>query len=175
MDDLLNLKLKHDGVFALVLSPFDPNEVFETVCETFIPIVEAKKIKLTFSIDETLIFHSDNSASLHSQHHIRTDQPRSQLLIENKKSLPKLIGDQRRLTQVLLNIIKNATKFTLRGSIDVKANYDAQSSVLIVHVKDTGAGIAPEDIPKLFSRFGKLHRTAEMNHEGIGLGLTIVK
>ena len=46
---------------------------------------------------------------------------------------------------------------------------------MIVHVKDTGAGIAPEDMPKLFSRFGKLHRTAEMNHEGIGLGLTIVK
>ena len=44
-----------------------------------------------------------------------------------------------------------------------------------VQIKDTGAGIDPEDIPKLFNRFGKLHRTAEMNHEGIGLGLTIVK
>ena len=44
-----------------------------------------------------------------------------------------------------------------------------------MYVKDTGAGIAQEDIPKLFNRFGKLHRTAEMNHEGIGLGLTIVK
>ena len=76
---------------------------------------------------------------------------------------------------MLLNIIKNATKFTLKGTIEVKANYDVKSSNLIVHVKDTGAGIAPEDIPNLFSRFGKLHRTAEMNHEGIGLGLTIVK
>ena len=47
--------------------------------------------------------------------------------------------------------------------------------MLIGHIKDTGVGIAPEDIPKLFNRFGKLHRTAEMNHEGIGLGLTIVK
>ena len=41
-------------------------------------------------------------------------------------------------------------------------------------VIDTGSGIAPEDVPKLFTRFGKLHRTAKMNHEGIGLGLTIV-
>ena len=41
-------------------------------------------------------------------------------------------------------------------------------------VSDTGAGIASEDIPKLFTRFGKLHRTAQMNSEGIGLGLTIV-
>jgi len=43
-----------------------------------------------------------------------------------------------------------------------------------VHVKDTGVGINDEDIPKLFSRFGKLKRTAKMNSEGIGLGLTIV-
>lgn len=44
-----------------------------------------------------------------------------------------------------------------------------------MHVEDTGAGIAPDDLPKLFSRFGKLQRTANMNHEGIGLGLTIVR
>ena len=40
---------------------------------------------------------------------------------------------------------------------------------------DTGTGIAQEDLGKLFSKFGKLHRTADLNHEGIGLGLTIVK
>jgi len=45
----------------------------------------------------------------------------------------------------------------------------------VVHIKDTGAGIAKEDIPKLFTRFGKLHRTAELNSAGIGLGLLIVK
>jgi len=44
-----------------------------------------------------------------------------------------------------------------------------------VHVKDTGTGIAAEDFPKLFTRFGKLHRTAAMNSNGIGLGLMIVK
>ena len=45
----------------------------------------------------------------------------------------------------------------------------------MVHIEDSGAGIAQEDIPKLFTRFGKLHRTAEMNSSGIGLGLLIVK
>ena len=44
-----------------------------------------------------------------------------------------------------------------------------------MHVLDSGAGIACEDLPKLFSLFGKLHRTAEINNDGIGLGLTIVK
>lgn len=45
----------------------------------------------------------------------------------------------------------------------------------MVSVKDTGVGIAEEDIPLLFSRFGKLQRTASLNSEGIGLGLTIVQ
>ena len=44
-----------------------------------------------------------------------------------------------------------------------------------MHVVDTGVGIAHEDLDLLFQRFGKLHRSAKMNHEGIGLGLTVVK
>jgi len=50
-----------------------------------------------------------------------------------------------------------------------------QTSKLGVCVIDTGSGIASEDLNRLFSMFGKLHRTADLNHEGIGLGLTIVK
>ena len=46
---------------------------------------------------------------------------------------------------------------------------------LVMHIEDTGAGIAAEDLPKLFKQFGKLQRTAQMNNDGIGLGLTIVK
>ena len=45
----------------------------------------------------------------------------------------------------------------------------------MIQVEDTGKGIAKEDLNKLFTRFGKLQRTAEMNHEGIGLGLNIAK
>ena len=55
------------------------------------------------------------------------------------------------------------------------ASYEPSSETLTVDVADTGVGIAAEDFPKLFTRFGKLHRTAQMNSEGIGLGLTIVK
>lgn len=90
-------------------------------------------------------------------------------------NLPRLIGDERRLKQVLINLVKNALKFTSKGLIAVKATYDTSMQCLIVHVQDTGVGIEAEDIPKLFSKFGKLHRTAEINSEGIGLGLTIVK
>ena len=46
---------------------------------------------------------------------------------------------------------------------------------MVGQVKDTGIGIAKEDLSQLFSKFGKLQRTAEINQEGIGLGLTITK
>ena len=66
-------------------------------------------------------------------------------------------------------------KFTFRGHIDLRVNYDSANKLLTGQVRDTGTGIDKDDIPKLFSRFGKLHRTADNNHDGIGLGLTIVK
>ena len=91
-------------------------------------------------------------------------------------TLPQMLyGDERRLKQVLINLIKNAKKFTTEGVIEIRTCYNKDKQCLVVHVNDTGAGIAAEDLPKLFTRFGKLHRTAKMNSEGIGLGLTIVQ
>lgn len=72
-------------------------------------------------------------------------------------------------------MVKNALKFTLNGVVAIKASYNEAEGFLVVHVCDTGAGIDRADFPKLFTRFGKLHRTAHMNSTGIGLGLTIVK
>ena len=54
-------------------------------------------------------------------------------------------------------------------------SYDEPSGYLSVQVQDTGVGLSAADIEKLFSRFGKLHRTSKLNNDGIGLGLTIVK
>lgn len=59
--------------------------------------------------------------------------------------------------QVLINLVKNALKFTPSGSIEIKACYLREDkNLLVVHVKDSGKGILLEDIPKLFTRFGKL-------------------
>ena len=90
-------------------------------------------------------------------------------------TLPKLIGDERRFQQVMINLVKNAIKFTQKGKISIKASYDTKNGLLVIHVRDTGTGIAAEDIPTLFKRFGKLQRTATLNNDGIGLGLMIVK
>lgn len=67
-----------------------------------------------------------------------------------------LIGDERRFKQVLINLVKNAIKFTKKGSIKIKASYDILLQIIVVHIEDTGAGIKKDDFPLLFTRFGKL-------------------
>ena len=80
-----------------------------------------------------------------------------------------------RLKQILINLVKNAFKFCRGGVVRVIMAFDIVEEMLKVHVVDTGKGILPEEIDRLFKQFGKLLRTAEMNHEGIGMGLMICK
>lgn len=56
----------------------------------------------------------------------------------------------------MINLVKNALKFTWQGKIEIFATYDQTDQNLTVQVKDTGMGIAAEDVSKLFSMFGKL-------------------
>ena len=92
------------------------------------------------------------------------------------KDLPKnLVGDHIRLKQILINLIKNALKFTLGGQINILMAFDKAESLLKVHVVDNGKGIRAEDMNLLFKQFGKLRRTAAMNSAGIGMGLMICK
>ena len=86
-----------------------------------------------------------------------------------------MVGDEKRFKQVMINLLKNALKFTSKGRIDIKVGYNEDDQLLVVHVRDTGMGIDRESLPKLFSKFGRLYRTANQNNDGIGLGLTMVK
>ena len=99
------------------------------------------------------------------------------LWLKKGRKIPNLLGDERRLKQVLINLIRNAIKFTSHGYIKVKAYYyhAFSESALKVLVEDTGTGLTKEEIDQLFKRYSKLERTAAINSEGLGLGLTIVK
>lgn len=77
--------------------------------------------------------------------------------------------DKNRLFQVLSNLIGNAFKFTGEGSI--KYGYKREGNTVVFHVTDTGLGIEPEKITKIFERFAKLNDFAQ----GTGLGLSICK
>ena len=57
----------------------------------------------------------------------------------------------------MINLVKNALKFTNKGLVHIKVCYKPEPDyLLIVHVKDTGVGIEKQDLPNLFNRFGKL-------------------
>ena len=62
-----------------------------------------------------------------------------------------MYGDELRLKQVLINIVKNALKFTHNGKIKIVAAFDLAEEKLLVHVVDNGSGISQIDLPQLFT------------------------
>ena len=85
----------------------------------------------------------------------------------------ELRGDKTRFKQILINLVKNATKFTKQGMVKLRAAYNRDEGKIMVSVIDTGVGISAEEMPNLFKMFGKLNRTADQNSEGLGFGLMI--
>src|SRR3984893_5803697 len=87
--------------------------------------------------------------------------------------LPMGRGDERRLTQVLLNLVGNAIKFTDKGSVEVNAR--VEDGQFIVSVRDTGAGIAEADQSLIFDEFQQVDSANTRQKGGTGLGLAIAK
>jgi signal transduction histidine kinase len=90
-----------------------------------------------------------------------------------QNGIPTGRGDERRLTQVLLNLVGNAIKFTDRGSVEIAAQ--AVDGSFEIAVKDTGPGIAPEDQHKIFEEFQQVDNSSTRQKGGTGLGLAISK
>ncbi len=91
---------------------------------------------------------------------------------------PLVTGDEERIRQVLMNIVSNAIKFTLRGSITVAVSQDDGADGRIdctFSVTDTGIGVAPEDQERLFRKFEQVDMSHTRSFGGSGLGLAIAK
>ena len=86
-------------------------------------------------------------------------------------------GDQFRLTQIFMNIVGNAIKFTEKGEIAVSLTHEilGEDIILRCSVRDTGCGLSEEEISKLFTDFEQFGTVLEKTHEGTGLGLAISK
>ncbi len=81
------------------------------------------------------------------------------------------MGDPLRLRQVISNLISNAVKFTEAGSVTVRV--DSPGAGLVISVVDTGIGLAPEELPKLFAKFSQAETSTTRRFGGTGLGLSI--
>lgn len=86
----------------------------------------------------------------------------------------EMIGDADRLQQVLINLIGNSIKFTAQGGIKVVV-YCQDADMLTIDVADTGPGIPQEQQPDIFEPFRRGSDYAHREHQGVGLGLSIVK
>ena len=125
---------------------FEPQAVLREIEELMRPIVSTKKLKLTLEFDSNIP--------------------------------AKLIGKQRYLYQIILNLVGNAVKFTQQGSIHLAAylqRMEQDGVVLQFVVQDTGIGIAPEHCEMIFDAFSRISPSYKQQHEGIGLGLFLVR
>lgn len=102
-----------------------------------------------------------------------------ELILQMNSSVPELLfGDSKKLSQILLNLVSNAIKFTNSGTITIKINCREQIEteiLLLLSVIDTGIGIAQEEQQKIFSNFTQADNSISRRYGGSGLGLSICK
>ncbi|MDP2193435.1 MAG: ATP-binding protein, partial [Alphaproteobacteria bacterium] len=98
-----------------------------------------------------------------------------------RSPLGEIVSDQRRLSQILINLLNNAIKFTDKGSVTLTAEIITQdtqrgaSPYIKISVADTGIGIQHEELDRLFQPFHQIDSGLTRQHEGTGLGLAICK
>jgi signal transduction histidine kinase/CheY-like chemotaxis protein len=83
-------------------------------------------------------------------------------------------ADQARVVQVIVNLLTNAAKYTDRGG-EVHLTAGRQDGEVVVRVRDTGAGIEPEMLPRIFDLFTQIDRLLDRSQGGLGIGLTLVR
>ena len=111
----------------------------------------------------------------------RADDKELLLKLDFDEETPKLLhGDEVRIKQVITNILTNAVKYTEKGSVTFHIGYERipdepENVYLDVSIRDTGIGIKPEDMEKLFSEFERIEEKRNRNIEGTGLGMNITQ
>ncbi|MFQ5610723.1 MAG: GAF domain-containing protein [Anaerolineae bacterium] len=132
--------------------------------------VEAGKIRLEFQSLNMVELIQDVATSFGAQ----MVEKNISLVLDLPDELPPVLADQTRLTQILVNLISNAWKYTLpEGVVTVRARAD--NRFVQVDVSDTGIGLSEADLERIFDRFYRVERREVLLVDGTGLGLSIVR
>jgi signal transduction histidine kinase len=118
-----------------------------------------------FRLDDLLVKTVEEVRSLADAKHLSL---RHTSYLEN----PYIINDEYRVRQVIMNLLANAIKFTESGGVDLEVREEGGDRIILL-VKDTGIGIAQEDIPKIFEGFRQLDQALPQVQSGVGLGLAV--
>jgi len=149
----------------------------EHLLELINDILDISKIesgKFDFHLEEVEVNHICHA----SMGFIREMANKKNITVEYTISETATImtADPRRLKQVLINLLTNAVKFTPeKGKVMLEVQAHAEESLMRFSVTDTGIGISPEDLSKLFQPFVQLDGGLSRHHEGSGLGLALSK
>ncbi len=146
VNDILDFSKIEAGEMKLENIAFSPVKIVRETIELFRPLVERKSLR----------FDEDINCPRNLQ----------------------LLGDPSRLKQVIVNLISNAVKFTYRGSITLRMKVmktDGERWHLSIIVRDTGIGIAPDSMDRLFVPFTQANSAINRQFGGTGLGLAITK
>lgn len=100
-------------------------------------------------------------------------QAQCELILDIVLDLPLAYADCDRLKQILINLVSNAITYTPKGQVTLRAGL--ANDRLWIAIEDTGIGIAPENIPKIFERFWRADPSRHSNTGGSGIGLAITK
>jgi PAS domain S-box-containing protein len=124
---------------------------------------------IDFSVTQVLQRSCDLVAS-------RAREKGLRLMVDNDIDWPRLRGDPTRLTQCIINLLSNAVKFTEKGQITLRASVqDRSRQVVRFEVRDSGLGIAPDQLSRLFKPFEQGDTSTTRRFGGSGLGLVITQ
>ena len=114
---------------------------------------------------------------LYNMMSIRAKSKNLELVFDINPDMPReYYGDDKRVRQILMNLLTNAIKYTEKGKVTFKVDYTAEGENAVIHysVKDTGIGIRQEDIGRIYDAFYRIDVERNKNIEGTGLGMNIV-
>jgi signal transduction histidine kinase/ActR/RegA family two-component response regulator len=172
--------LRRQGVTPQQADKLDKiNTAAEHLLSIINDILDISKIEAgKFHIEEASVSISNLLTNVVSILFDRAKAKGIQLLVEPNYMPPNLYGDSTRIQQALFNYATNAIKFTDKGTVTfriLKVEENSESVLVRFEVVDTGVGIAPETIPRLFTTFEQADNSITRKYGGTGLGLAITR
>ncbi|MCL7410569.1 MAG: ATP-binding protein [Methanosarcinaceae archaeon] len=136
----------------------------------YLTMEKAKKIEFRFDLIQIVDIIKQAVADVHPI----IEKKGLTIITDMPDELPKVNGDTDRLTEVIINLIDNAVKFTPKGG-EITITACEKPEIIHITVKDTGVGIPKDATSKLFERFYQVDASSTRRYGGTGLGLYIVK
>ncbi|MFC5325489.1 ATP-binding protein [Bradyrhizobium oligotrophicum] len=133
--------------------------------------IEAGRMTASFEPVDLVAFTSELVSNFRSA----TDRAGLRLVIDGAALSEPVFVDRDMWEKIVLNLLSNAFKFTFEGEIAVSIGLSADRRHAELRVRDTGTGIAPEELPHLFERFRRIEGARGRSFEGSGIGLALVQ